>query len=473
VAVLACCAFSARASANPVIPGDYPDPSILRAGSGWYATATSGSWLPAFPVLRSGDTQEWRQVGAVLRRRPPWAADDFWAPELRRRSGRALVYYAALRRNGKRCLAVATAARLRGPYRDHGPLLCSRIGEIDPLPVTDENGADWLVWKRDGNSRGRPTPILAAPLAPGGLSLAGLPRELFRADAPWERGLVEGPALLRHDGLFYLLYSAGHCCGRHCNYVTGVARSRSLLGPWEKRPGPFLEDSAAFRCPGHVGLAGAPGGGVLLAYHAYARGDPTNRQFLIAPLEFDAQGWPAVGPSANRGAGAVAAHFDFTDSSIGQGWQWPIGPRPALRSVAGELRVGPGVLAQQARAATFSARTLVTSARRGARPGLVVMASTDDAVGVELRGARAFAWRADAGRLTQLGSASVGHTRAVELRLSVRHRIRIAVRAGNGWRRLGAAQPPPRWTSGPRVGLRVSGPAAARASFDRLWIDPR
>jgi xylan 1,4-beta-xylosidase len=300
-----------------------------------------------------------------------------------------------------------------------------------------------------------------------------VPRELFRADAPWERGLVEGPALLRHDGMFYLVYSAGHCCGRHCNYVTGVARSRSLLGPWEKRPGPFLEDSATFRCPGHVGVAGGPGGSLLLAYHAYARGDPTNRQFLIAPLHFDAQDWPAVGPAANRAAGAVAARFDFADPRIGQGWQWPVGPRPPARSGGGELLLGRGVLAQQARTGTFSARTLVTGASHGARPGLAVMGSADDAIGVELRGRRALAWRADAGRITKLASASVGGKRAVGLRLTVGRSIRTAVRTPDGWQQLAPEQPPPRWTSGPHVALRVSGPAAARASFDRLWIDPR
>jgi xylan 1,4-beta-xylosidase len=456
-----------------VIPGDYPDPSILRAGSGWYATATSGSWLPAFPVLRSADTQDWRQVGAVLGRRPSWAAEDFWAPEFVRRSGRALVYYAALGRDGRRCVAVATSERMRGPYRDEGPLLCSRIGEIDPLPVTDENGADWLVWKQDGNSRGRPTPILAAPLAPGGLALAGVPRELFRADAPWERGLVEGPALLRHDGMFYLVYSAGHCCGPNCNYVTGVARSRSLLGPWEKRPGPFLEDSAAFRCPGHVGVAGAPGGGLLLAYHAYARGDPANRQFLIAPLRFDAEGWPAVGPATNRAAGAAPARLDFGSAGLGQGWQWPIGPQPPARIDHGELRLGPGVLARQAGTSTFNARTVVASTRGGARPGLAVMASDDNAIGVELRGRRALAWRTDDGKVTQLGTVRMSGRRAVELRLTAGRGIRIAIRTDHRWRRLAPEQPPPRWTSGPRVALRVTGPTTARASFDRLWIDPR
>ena len=48
-----------------------------------------------------------------------------------------------------------------------------------------------------------------------------------------------------------------------------------------------------------MSVAGAPGGGLLLAYHAYARGDPANRQLLIAPLAFDAEGWPVVGAAAH------------------------------------------------------------------------------------------------------------------------------------------------------------------------------
>jgi xylan 1,4-beta-xylosidase len=462
------------AVAGPVIAGDHPDPSLLRAGSGWYAVATSGSWLPAFPVLRSGDTRSWRQVGEVLERRPRWAAGDFWAPELVRREGRVLAYYAARSRSGKRCLAVASSGQLRGPYRDLGPLLCSRVGEIDPLPVTDEHGADWLVWKQDGNSRGQPTPILAAPLAPGGLVLAGVPHELFRADQPWERGLVEAPALLRHDGMFYLVYSAGGCCSLHCTYVTGVARSRSLLGPWEKRPDPFLEDDASFRCPGHVSVAGAPGGGLLLAYHAYARGDPANRQFLIAPLGFDAEGWPAVGAAGHATASATPVHLEFRSPPLGRGWQWPVGLRPAARVAGGALRLGPGALAQQAGTASFSAHTEISGRKRGARPGLAVMASAVNAVGVELRGRHALAWRVDRGRRTEVGRTRVGHREPVELRLSMSPAsIRLAVRTRDAWRRVGSEQPLPHWTSGPRVALRVSGPLGARASFEHLWISLR
>ena len=473
----------------PVVAGDHPDPSLLRTAGGWYATATSGRWLPAFPILHSPDLRQWEQVGSVLMRRPRWAATDFWAPELARRGSRVLVYYAAMSKKDRRCIAVASAARVRGPYRDHGPILCSRIGEIDPLPVRDEQGADWLVWKRDGNSRRRPTPILAAPLAPGGLSLAAPPQELFRADADWERRIVEAPALLRRDGTFYLIYSAGRCCGRHCNYATGVARSASLLGPWEKRPEPILTGGNGIRCPGHAGIASGPDGEPLLAYHAYVRGDPSNRQLLVAPIRFDAAGWPQVTPPQRVIPEPPATRFEF-GAGLTPGWSWPSGPAPAHGIHAGKLVLGRGTLARQTGTTRFSARTLVTERRHAARPALALMASDGNTIAIELRGNQAVAWRRDDGRLTRLGSVPLpvrdraqplparGRPRpdppdGTELRLTVGSAVELAARSGGPWRPVAGRQPLPRWAGGAHVGLRVAGPAAARAEFDSLWIDPR
>jgi xylan 1,4-beta-xylosidase len=470
--------WAPAAVANPVVPGDHPDPSLLRARDDWYATATSGDWLPAFPILRSGDLAHWQQVGSVLRRQPGWAAGDFWAPELVGGDGRVLVYYAAEARSGQRCLAVASAARLRGPYRDHGPLLCSEIGEIDPLPVTDEQGAGWLVWKRDGNSQGAATPILAAPLAPGGLSLVTPPQELFRADAPWEGGIVEAPALLRSQGVFYLFYSAGRCCGRHCNYATGVARSSSLLGPWEKRPAPILTSSPSFRCPGHVGVASGQGGEPVVAYHAYVRGDPSNRQLFLAPLSFDAAGWPVVGRTEGAAAGPEAERFGF-GAGLGTGWEWPPGPSPTARVSHGRLVLGPGALTRQTGTTRFTATAVVGAREGAARPGLAVMAQHGNAVGVELRRGRAAVWRSEEGRRTQAGSLRLPPGRPVagagelELRVSVGRNVKLAVRARGRWLAVGRPQPLPRWAGGAHAGLSVSGPGRARAQFDSLSIEPR
>jgi GH43 family beta-xylosidase len=483
-------ALAPAALANPVVPGDHPDPSLLRTAGGWYVTSTSGEWLPAFPILHSTDLRRWRQVGSVLMRRPRWAVHDFWAPELVRRGGRALVYYAAQTRSGRRCLAVASAARVRGPYTDHGPILCSRIGEIDPLPVRDEQGADWLVWKRDGNSRGRPTPILAAPLAPGGMSLAAPPHELFRANAAWERGLVEAPALLRQNGTFYMVYSAGRCCGQRCNYATGVARSASLLGPWEKRPEPILTGGGGIRCPGHVGIARGPGGEPVLAYHAYVRGDPSNRQLLMAPLRFDAAGWPQVEHPHGVVPRPPAESFEF-GSELSAGWEWPSGPRPVSRVVADRLVLGRGALTRQTGTTRFSATTVIAGRSGGARAGLAVVAADGNEVGIELGPRGPVAWRADEGRrTTALKEVSVldrGSYRPpgqdssypqccrspVELRVSVGRQVTLALKLRGRWQRVGAPQPLPRWASGARVALTVRGPAGARAEFESLSIDPR
>ncbi|HEX6651376.1 MAG TPA: glycoside hydrolase family 43 protein [Thermoleophilaceae bacterium] len=457
------------APANPVVGGDHPDPSILRTAGGWYATSTSDDWVPAFPVLRSRDLVHWRQAGAVLARRPGWARNDFWAPELVRRDGRFLAYYAALAKSGRRCVAGASAGRIAGPYHDHGPIVCSRTGEIDPLPVLDEQRAAWLLWKRDGNSRGRVTPILAAPLAPGGMSLAAPPRELFRASARWERHNVEAPALLRHGGYVYLFYSAGHCCGRNCTYATGVARASTLLGPWEKRRRPILRGGGAIRCPGHVGVTRAGGGEPLLAYHAYIRGDPSNRQLFMTRVRFGVDGWPTVSTYPKR----VQTRFR------GSAWQWPAGPRPAFAASGAGIVLRDGTVAKQTGTTRFSAGTAVPIADRGARPGLAVTGSEGNAVGVELRGARAVAWssvngrRRISGRLRLPPGRPVAESARVRLRVAVGHRVTTAIRFRGRWRTVGRPQPPPRWASGARVALSARGRLERAARFERVTIRPR
>jgi len=103
------------------------------------------------------------------------------------------------------------------------------------VPVTTKTEA-FPDLKEDGNSRREPTILWAQPLSDDGTALVGQMKELFRNDAPWEGALIEGPFVVRQDGWFYLFYSGSGCCGAGCNYAMGVARSKTLLGPWEKNP---------------------------------------------------------------------------------------------------------------------------------------------------------------------------------------------------------------------------------------------
>ena len=67
---------------NPVIPGDHPDPSIIRVGHDFWAAATSSEWSPQFPLFHSTDLVRWEPAGAVFEEQPAWAEGAFWAPEL-------------------------------------------------------------------------------------------------------------------------------------------------------------------------------------------------------------------------------------------------------------------------------------------------------------------------------------------------------------------------------------------------------
>src|SRR6476646_9562816 len=65
-----------------VLPGDHPDPSVIKIGDTFWASATTSNWAPAFPLLYSKDLIHWQSSGAVFPKLPEWADYYFWAPEI-------------------------------------------------------------------------------------------------------------------------------------------------------------------------------------------------------------------------------------------------------------------------------------------------------------------------------------------------------------------------------------------------------
>src|SRR6266404_4055795 len=262
---------AAASYANPVLAGDYPDPSVIRVGREYWATATSSEWGPQFPILHSRDLVNWKIRGTVFPKRPAWAVGNFWAPEISEYRGRYYVYYVGRKKDGPLSVAVAVANEPEGPYTDQGPLVSQEAGSIDAMAVTDEKGERYLIWKEDGNSRKLPTIIWAQKLADDGAQLVGGKSQLVNNDTPWEGAVVEGPFVLRRGDWFYLFYCGSGCCGRGCAYALGVARSRSLLGAWEKNPSnPILAGNERWKCPGHGSIVTDEQGRYWFLYHAYS-----------------------------------------------------------------------------------------------------------------------------------------------------------------------------------------------------------
>src|SRR5918993_2228076 len=252
-----------------VMRGDHADPSVVKIGDKYWASATTSNWFPAYPLLSSTDLVNWKGEGYVFTTRPTWADFYFWAPEISYENGKVYIYYAAHKKDGNLCLSVASADNPAGPYKDHGPLMCEEAGSIDAFPMRDENGRLFMIWKEDGNSVRQPTPIWAQEMNEERTKLIGQKKELFRNTLDWESNLVEGVSMLKIGEYFYAFYAAAGCCGIGCTYQSGIARSKNLLGPWEKyEKNPVLVNTGKWKCPGH-GTPIEKDGRYYFLYHAY------------------------------------------------------------------------------------------------------------------------------------------------------------------------------------------------------------
>lgn len=310
-----------------VLPGDHPDPSVVKIGDEYWAVGTTSNWFPAFTLYRSYDLINWKSAGHIFNEMPAWADYYFWAPEITYDNGKVYLYYTAHKKGGSLCIASAVADKPEGPYKDLGPLICQPDGSIDAFPFRDENGKLHIIWKEDGNSAGKPTPIWISEMKEDRTALVGEKKELFRADAAWEKGLVEGVSIIRHNDYFYAFYAGAACCGKTCSYGTGIARSKSLLGPWEKyNNNPILKDNENWKCPGH-GTPVEKDGRYYFLYHAYSTsaGAYAGRQGLLHEFEFTADGWLRFLQNKDEAQGATDKIVDeFSGNKLGNNWHWSI-----------------------------------------------------------------------------------------------------------------------------------------------------
>lgn len=364
-----------------VLPGDHPDPSVTKIGDSYWASATTSNWMPAYPLLESSDLVNWTPKGYVFNELPEWADYYFWAPEITYENGKVYVYYAAHKKKGNLCLGIASADKPEGPYKDHGPMMCQEVGSIDAYPMRDENGKLYLIWKEDANSVNKPTPIWIMEMNEERTKLIGEKKELFRNSLAWEENLVEGVSMIKHGEYYYALYAASGCCGAGCKYVVGVARSKKLLGPWEKDiKNPVLKNNGQWICPGH-GTAIEKDGRFYFLHHAYDKKTAifTGRQGILSEFKFTPDNWIEFVNDPVSVAKPAPVQDDFKGDSLLVGWEWSVFENINYKLKGGSLQLSAlaepagAFIGQKTRTGDYTAITIVNAKRTNATAGLAAI----------------------------------------------------------------------------------------------------
>lgn len=473
----------------PVVAGDVPDPSAIYDKGQHVAVTTANGWAPSFRIFTSADRSQWTLRGQVFKNPPKWAAVNMWAPEITKLSeGRYAVYYSARSRRGRDpwfCIGAAFSKSATGPYKDLGkPIRCGEEGSIDPYVLRDENGRRTLIFKNDGNEFQRPTSIWAQPLSEDGTSVAGKAKVILRNDVKWEGGVVEGPSVVRIGGYFHMLYSGGLFGGTvGCDYALGAARSRTLMGDWEKFPGnPIVKGGNGWSCPGHGSIYPGPSGSLDALYHAYpdGQGRLAGRQMIADTAFLTPDQWLRIGNGVPPARSPGAASLAFSDTFRGRlnaNWEWPFMRKPGIRirrglrltaSTRGKTRFDAGVLARRTATANYTATAVLDRGglRGAAQGGLGSYRSEFEGIGLAVGRERLTIWQRDRGKLKILARGKAPKSNVVHVRMRARgNTFRFQVSPeGMVWRTVGRTFRGPIYESA-RVVLTAGGVRRGSAVF--------
>jgi xylan 1,4-beta-xylosidase len=305
---------------NPILRGNYADPSVVRVGSDYYMVNTSCRYVPGLIVWHSRDLVNWRPISAALTE----YAGDVWAPDIVFLDGTYYIYYPSNRTNW-----VITAEQPEGPWSKPIDL---RVGGIDPGHVVGPDGVRYLHLSNG----------YMVQLTDDGLSVIGEPRKVYE---PWkypedwevEAFSPEGPKLTYRNGYYYMTVAVGGTAGPATSHMVACSRSVTPWGPWEHSPyNPIIHTESReerWWSQGHGSLIDTPDGSWWMVYHAYERGyHSLGRHTLLLPIEWTEDGWyrvcegvspeePIPMPQGEKVQHGWAGEDDFAGDALGLHWQ--------------------------------------------------------------------------------------------------------------------------------------------------------
>ncbi|TDH21347.1 beta-xylosidase [Segetibacter sp. 3557_3] len=269
------------------------DPTIFRHKGTYYLYGTGGDrYNQGFAVYSSKDLKTWvgpsgKLDGYALRKGQVFGSAQFWAPQVFGHAGKFYMAYAANEHIG---MAVSTTPL--GPFEGTSAKpISGETKQIDPYVFNDGDGRNYLYYVVVANGGNR---IYVAEMQADMLSVKSETARLcIEAGEQWENvrkdqwSVTEGPTVLKHGGLYYLVYSANDF--RSVDYAVGYATSPSPLGPWTKsKNNPIIHRSVTGENgSGHGDVVKAKNGQLWYVFHTHqSSGKVAPRKTAIMKIGF-------------------------------------------------------------------------------------------------------------------------------------------------------------------------------------------
>ncbi len=320
--------------ANPILPGDFSDPDVIRVGDSYYLITSTFQYSPGMAIMESKDLVNWRylghcaldvtQIGSDMNwNRMNRYGHGIWAGAIRWHDGKFWVFFTTWDEG----VFMTTATDAAGPW---APLVkvWGVHGWDDPCPLWDDDGQAYLLLSQPGERWWTHLFKLSAD----GRSID--PASDFVVD---DYHGSEGNKIYKINGIYYVFHNQIDGPDNR----TGVfMRSKNLHGPWEKKLFLYGDGPKHEREPNQGGLVQTPGGSWWFITQQGAGGYFDGRPCSLLPVRW-VDGWPIVDaptakstmvwrhPKPVAGLPVVLPQSDdeFSSAAPGPQWEWNFQPR--------------------------------------------------------------------------------------------------------------------------------------------------
>lgn len=269
------------------------DPTIFFDKGSYYLYGTgAGEFSNGFAVYKSSDLKTWKgpmgvNEGYAFKKGDAYGDAKFWAPQVFKHENKFYLAYAASEH-----IAIATSNEPAGPFKQTvSKPLSEESKQIDPYIFIDDNSKQYLYYVVVANGANR---IFVAEMNDDRLSVKkGTAKQCIEATDLWENtaadkwSVTEGPTVIKHNGTYYLIYSANHF--KYPDYAVGYATSKSPLGPWQKYEGnPIVHKSITGQNgSGHGDLFKSRNNNLMYVFHTHNSANKiAPRKTAIIEMEF-------------------------------------------------------------------------------------------------------------------------------------------------------------------------------------------